>query len=96
MGKHEKVLPTIQINSTDLKGIITSLINEYIQNEKTEKGLDYQQKQHFKMGQISIITSLLGEKWDFHGTGQCYHNFLKHLVWKYQLNGVSKINDLES
>lgn len=96
MSEHEKELPTIQINSTDMKEIITTLINDYIRIEKHETGLDYQQKNNFKMGQINIVASLIGEKWDFHKTGQCYYNFLKYLVEKYKLSGVSKINDLES
>lgn len=95
MNEHIKI-PTIQINSTELKEIITTLISDYIRIEKTETGLNYQQKINFKMGQINIIASLIGEKWDFHGTGQCYHDFLKYLFWKYKLSGVSEINDLES
>ncbi len=79
MSEHEKELPTIQINSTELKEIITTLISDYIRIEKTGTGLNYQQKINFKMGQINIIASLIGEKWDFHGTGQCYHDFLKYL-----------------
>src|SRR5699024_3199129 len=89
MSEYNK-LPTIQMNSTDLKEVITSLINDYIRIEKTETGLGYQQKQHFKMGQINIIASLIGEKWDWLETGQCYHDFLKYLISKYQLRGVSK------
>ncbi|WP_243292827.1 hypothetical protein [Bacillus sp. FJAT-47783] len=87
-------IPTIQIPSTELKGIITTLINDYIRIERTETGLNYQQKSNFKRGQISIVATLMGEKWDFYETGQCYYDFLKYLVEKYELSGVSRINDL--
>lgn len=73
--------------------VITTLINEYIRIEKNETGLAYQQQSYFKMGQINIITKLMGEEWDFNGTGQCYYDFLKYLVEKYELS-VLKINDL--
>lgn len=36
MSEHEKELPTIQINSTELKEIITTLISDYIRIEKKQ------------------------------------------------------------
>lgn len=84
---------TIQISSSNIRDVITTLINEYIRIEKNETGLAYQQQSYFKMGQINIITKLMGEEWDFNGTGQCYFDFLKYLVEKYELS-VLKINDL--
>ncbi|MCY9311678.1 hypothetical protein MOF23_22360 [Bacillus inaquosorum] len=87
-------IPTVQIPSDDLKKFMTTLINDYIRIEITETGLNYQQKNNFKMGQISIIAMLIGETWDFHRTGQSYYDFLKYLVEKYELSGVLRINDL--
>lgn len=88
------LLPSVQILSSDMEEVLTYLINYYIQVEKTETGQRYQKKNSFTMGQINIITSLIGEKWDYHETGQCYYDFLKYLVEKYKLSGVSRINDL--
>ncbi|MFY0521099.1 hypothetical protein ACOMCU_25225 [Lysinibacillus sp. UGB7] len=87
-------VPTIQISSANMREVITTLINGYIRIEKTETGLAYQQKSNFKMGQINIVANLMGEEWTFHETGQCYYNFLKYLVEKYELSGVWRINDL--
>lgn len=87
-------IPTLQIPSEDLKEFLTTLINDYIQVERTETGLNYQQKNNFKMGQISIVAMLIGETWNFHKTGQSYYDFLKYLVEKYELTGVLNINDL--
>lgn len=86
-------IPTINIPSANLKELITTLINDYIRIEKNESGLTYQQKNNFKIGQINIVTAIIGEKWDFHESGQCYYDFLKYLVEKYELS-VWRINDL--
>lgn len=59
-------IPTIQIPSNDLKEFLTTLINDYIQIERTETGINYQRKNIFKIGQISIVAMLIGETWDFH------------------------------
>lgn len=85
---------SVQIAENDLKEVITAFINDYIRIEKNETSISYQQKQNFKRGQIDVVTSLMGEKWDFHETGQTYHEFLKYLVEKYELNGVWRIDDL--
>jgi len=84
---------TIEISSSNIRETITTLINDYIRIEKTETGLAYQQRSNFKMGQISIVIQLMGEKWDFHETGQSYYEFLKYLVEKYD-RSVWRINDL--
>jgi len=84
---------TIEISSSSIRESITTLINDYIRIEKTETGLSYQQKSNYKMGQINIVIQLMGEKWDFHETGQSYYEFLKYLVEKYELS-VWRINDL--
>lgn len=85
---------TTQISSANLREVITALINDYIQIERMETGLVYQQKSNFKMGQINIVTKLMAEKWDFHETGQSYYDFLKYIVEKYELSGVCTVNDL--
>ncbi|QPA61318.1 hypothetical protein [Lysinibacillus sphaericus] len=84
---------TIQISTSNIREVITTLINDYIRIEKNETGLAYQQQSNFKMGQINIITKLMDEEWDFKRTGQCYYDFLKYLVEKYELS-VWRINDL--
>lgn len=86
-------LTTIQISSANMREVITTLINDYIRIEKMETGLTYQQRSYFKRGQINIVTKLMGEEWDFQETGQCYFDFLKYLVDKYELS-VWRINDL--
>ena len=86
-------MSTIQISSSNIREVITTLINDYIRIEKNETGLAYQQQSYFKMGQINILTKLMGEEWDFKGTGQCYYDFLNYLVEKYELS-VWRINDL--
>lgn len=88
------IKPTIQIPSDDLKEFMSTLINDYVQIERTEAELNYQQRTNFKMGQISIVAMLIGETWDFHRTGQSYYDYLKDLVKKYELSSVSSINDL--
>ena len=92
-GEKKLEVSTIQISTSNIREVITTLINDYIRIEKNETGLAYQQQSYFKMGQINIITKLMGEEWDFKGTGQCYYDFLKYLVEKYELS-VWKINDL--
>lgn len=86
-------IPTIKISSTNLREVITTLINEYIRIEKNSTGIAYQQQINYIMGQINIIIKLMDEKWDFHESGQSYYDFLKYLVEKYNLS-VWKIDDL--
>ncbi|MFS0815506.1 hypothetical protein ABC382_00860 [Lysinibacillus sp. 1P01SD] len=74
---------------------LTSCINDFIRVEKTITGFEYQQESYYIRGQISILISILGEKWSFHETGQCYYAFLKYLVDKYKLEDVKEINDLK-
>lgn len=92
-GEKKLEVTTIQISTSNIREVITTLINDYIRIEKNETGLAYQQQSNFKMGQINIITKLMDEEWDFKGTGQCYYDFLKYLVEKYKLS-VWRINDL--
>ncbi|AYK68261.1 hypothetical protein ABS751_10525 [Bacillus subtilis] len=87
-------LPPVNISQVALRKILTDVINEFIRIEKSETGLAYQQKSFYIRGKISLITTLIDEKWSYKETGQSYFEFLKNLVDKYELDGVWRINDL--
>ncbi|MGG3102118.1 hypothetical protein ABEP12_02325 [Bacillus velezensis] len=86
--------PPVNISQNALRKMLTDVINEFIRIEKSETGLAYQQKSFYIRGEISLITTLIDEKWNYKETGQSYFEFLKNLVDKYELNGVWRINDL--
>ncbi|MBR7817999.1 MULTISPECIES: hypothetical protein [Bacillus] len=87
-------IPIIKLSPDASRKFLTDAINEFIRIEKSVTGLDYQQKSSFIRGQISFITTLMGEEWSFKESGQSYFEFLKYLVNKYRLEGVWRINDL--
>ncbi|MFS0558553.1 hypothetical protein [Brevibacillus sp. 179-C9.3 HS] len=77
--------PSVTISSDALKNALTDCVNSFIEIEKSQTGLSYQQKSNFVRGQIALLSSFLGDHWDYKSAGQSYYEFLIELVEKYSL-----------
>lgn len=76
--------PSVTISSDALKNALSDCINSFIEIEKFQTVLSYQQKSNFVRGQIALL-SFFGDHWEYKNAGQSYYEFLIELVEKYSL-----------